>query len=450
MFSASAGKIQRLLDTARGQGLRARLIRSGSGAGALKALSMGLGLVVTVVLARGLGPADFGQYAFVVAVVTALATPFGPALQQLIIREAATRHAAGEGERILALLRWGDRQVAVGAVIVGLVVVGVGFWLGGAGSRWPLVGLGVVALPFLGLEGLRAGGLAGLHRVVWAQFPQMLVRPLALLGLVGVFAAVGSLSAESAVMAFVAAAGLALAASVWLWRHARPPGRSAPEAGEPKHWRRGWGRFTLLAVTGGLNAQLSLLLLGVWSSDQQVAALRVAIQGGTLVALPLIIVNMVIGPYLARAYHNGDKGQLQALSQRSAQAALLAAGPAALVLIGWGGPLLGWVLGSDYAGIAAWPLAALVMGQIINVAFGSVGWLLNMTGWEGDSLRGTVVGLAVNATLALMLIPPLGAQGGAIAMAAGLVATNAATAFWVVRRLRIVPGPFPALARLVR
>lgn len=450
MFSVNTGRVQRLLGTARGSGLRARLIRAGAGAGALKALSIALGLVVTVVLARGLGPAAFGQYAFVVAVVTALATPFGPALQQLITREAATRHAAGEGERILALLHWGDRQVAVAAVLVGLVVVGVGYWLGGAGSRWHLVALGVLALPVLGFEGIRAGGLAGLHRVVWAQFPQMLVRPLVLLGLVGALSAVGSLRPESAVMAFVTAAGLAFAASVGLWRHARPPGRRAPGRGEHKHWRRAWGRFTLLATTGGLNAQLGLLLLGWWSSDQQVAALRVAIQGGILVVLPLMIVNMVIGPYLARAYYQGNKGQLQALSQRSARAALLAAGPVVLVLIGWGGPLLDWVLGSEYAGIAAWPLAALVVGQAINVAFGSVGWLLNMTGWEVDSLRGAVMGLAVNAALALVLIPHFGAQGGAVAMAAGVVATNAATAFWVVRRLRIVPGPFPAPARLIR
>lgn len=442
--------MQRLLGSARGNGLAALLIRAGAGAGALKAVSMALGLLVTVVLARGLGPAAFGQYAFVVAVVTALATPFGPALQQLVTREAATRYASDDGKRILALLRWGDRQVAVAATLVGLVIVCAGFWFGGSESRWPLVGLGVVALPFMGFEGLRAGGLAGLHRVVRAQFPQMLVRPVALLSILGILFAVDSLSAGAAVMAFVAATGLAFAASVALWRYARPLGRNTPETSAHKHWRSAWGRFTLLMVTGGLNAQLGLLFLGAVSSDQQVAALRVAIQGGTLVALPLVIVNMVIGPYLARAYHQGDKGQLQALSRRSAQVALAVAGPAALILIAWGGPLLGWALGSEYARIAAWPLAALVVGQTINVAFGSVGWLLNMTGWETDSIRGTVVGLAVHAALALTLIPPFGAQGGAIAMATGLVATNAATAFWVVRRLRIVPGPFPVPGRPVR
>jgi O-antigen/teichoic acid export membrane protein len=85
-------------------------------------------------------------------------------------------------------------------------------------------------------------------------------------------------------------------------------------------------------------------------------------------------------------------------------------------------------------------LIILAAGQLINVAFGSVGLFLTMTGYERDTLRGQVIALVVNALAAVILIPPYGAVGAALAVAIGLVTWNAALAISFVQRLGFRPS----------
>ena len=152
------------------------------------------------------------------------------------------------------------------------------------------------------------------------------------------------------------------------------------------------------------------------------------------------IVNMVIGPYVVRAWQNDDLDQLQALSRRSARLALLASLPVALPLVLLAGPIVRLTFGADYVALAAVPLVILAGAQLVNVAFGSVGLLLTMSGHEHDALFGLAAGLVLNAVAAALLIPPYGATGAAAASALGLVAWNMLLAIRVYRRIRLRPG----------
>ncbi|WP_280564595.1 flippase [Chromohalobacter sp. 48-RD10] len=435
--------LQRFYALRRGNGLKAQLVRGALGVGGLKLLSLPLTMVASILLARGLGPDGYGQYTFVMAVIALLALPIGPGLGQLITREVAKYQHGEQWGLFRGLLRRTHQWALVGSILMAAIIAVLAArnasW--GGDDRWSLLLLATLMLPLLGLNALRASTLRGLRNVFYAQLPELLARPGLHLVIAGGLLLTGMLNPATALASQICATGLAFLVGAMFLRRLRPAEVSQARL----DYRHGeWGRallpFTLLAAVGTLNGQIGILALGWLGTDEDVAALQVAMKGSMLVVLSLTIVNMMIGPYITRAYRENDKLRLQQLSRQSARAALVVAMPIALPLILWGGPLIHLVYGESYADTATWPLAILGVGQLVNVAFGSVGLLLLMCGHERDSLTGQVLGLCINLTLALVLIPRYGVTGVALATSVGIVVWNGFLAYRCVKRLGFRPS----------
>lgn len=82
-------------------------------------------------------------------------------------------------------------------------------------------------------------------------------------------------------------------------------------------------------------------------------------------------------------------------------------------------------------------LAILALGQFVNVACGSVGTVLIMTGHERLVVRRISVAAAANAILSAALIPIWGAIGAAIGSATSTILWNVLLAWDVRQRLGI-------------
>jgi len=189
--------------------------------------------------------------------------------------------------------------------------------------------------------------------------------------------------------------------------------------------------LTLLSGILLVNSQADIVLLGVLASPEDVGVYRVAAQAATLVIFGMHAVNLVLAPHLARACSAGDRAELQNLATWSARIVLVTAVPIAAVLIALGGPVLSLVFGDAYmAGSGA--LVILCLGQLTNAAAGSVGLILNMTGFEQDTVRGVALAAVINVVLNVALIPPFGIEGAAVATAVSLVTWNVVL-FWKVR-----------------
>jgi O-antigen/teichoic acid export membrane protein len=94
--------------------------------------------------------------------------------------------------------------------------------------------------------------------------------------------------------------------------------------------------------------------------------------------------------------------------------------PIAILLLLAGQEIIEIAFGADYASISYGPLVILVLAQLINVLFGSAGYLLTMSGYEKDVVIGLVGSVVVSSILSAFLIPLYGAEGVAYAI---LVAT---------------------------
>jgi O-antigen/teichoic acid export membrane protein len=138
---------------------------------------------------------------------------------------------------------------------------------------------------------------------------------------------------------------------------------------------------------------------------------------------------------IARLYAAGEIERLQRVVTTAARAVLLVSLPIAAPLILFGDWLLSFFGPNFTTGRTA--LAILTAGQLFNVAIGSVGQLLVMTGHEGDAARGIGIGALLNIVLCAALIPRWGMEGAATATATSTIAWNLLMAVWVYKRLRI-------------
>ncbi len=436
-------KLKRLVSGGQNEGLKAQLLRGALGVGGLKVISLPLTLAASILLARGLGPEGYGQYAFIMAIIALLSLPVGSGLGQLVTREVAKYHHGHDWGLYRGLQRRAHQWVFFGSVAMALVIALLAArnasWA--VNDRWSLLLLATLMLPMLGLNALRGATLRGLRKVFYAQVPELLARPGLHLVMAGCLLLAGILNPATALVSQIVATALAFGFGAWFLLRLKPAEVSKVQ---PVFKHREWGRallpFTLLAAVGTLNGQIGILALGWLGTDAEVAALRIAQNGAMLVMFSLAIVNQVIGPHITRAHRDGDQRRLQQLSKQSARGALLVALPIGLPLIFLGAPIVGVIFGDDYRDSVTLPLAILAAGQLVNVAFGSVGLFLTMSGFERDTLFGQIAALTINAIAAVVLIPPFGAVGAALSVSIGLITWNAVLAIRFVQRLGFRPS----------
>lgn len=425
-----------------GQGLRAQLVRGVLGVGGLKLLSLPLTLSASILLARGLGPEGYGQYVFVLSLVTILALPVGPGIGQLITREVAKYQHGAEWGLFRGLLHRANFWVLLGglAYVVVVILLAIRYAQWQTEDRWSLMALAVFLVPLLGFNAIRGSALRGLRHVILAQLPDLVLRPAVHLTIASILLLAGVLSPLTALGGQLAATGAAfLVGSLFLIR--RVPKQVSITT--PEYRDSLWGKaivpFTLLAAVGSLNTQIGILFLGWLGSPEQVAVMQIGMSGSSLVVFFLALINMVISPHIIRAQKDGDIERLKKLSRYSSRIALIAALPLGLPLIFYGAPIIQFFYGNDYVESAILPLAILTAAQIFNVACGSVGQFLTMSGFEKDTLAGQISALLVNVILLIILIPEYGAIGAATAVAAGLVIWNLVLVVLFRKRLGFMP-----------
>ena len=182
-------------------------------------------------------------------------------------------------------------------------------------------------------------------------------------------------------------------------------------------------------------------MLGIFRPAEDVGVYRVAAQGAGLVAFGLQVANVVIAPQIASLYAQGNLERLQQLSTGCARAVLLFALPTALAFVVAGGSFAAWVFGPEFLR-AHTPLALLAIGQLVNSAMGSVTFLLTMSGHERVAARFMLMTAVANVVMNLVLIPPFGMAGAAVATATTMSIWNILLFRAVKSRIGITPLAF--------
>lgn len=396
-----------------------------AGAGSLRMCQLLLATVASIIVARQLGPAAYGQVSFVIAVMSLLSIPSSAALTPLLIREVSRHTSAGDSPTLSGFLAWsGSATLKTSVITAALVLAAVTLSQFLFPDDYTSLFAIAVTLIFLWAGTARVSGiLQGLNRVVLGLSFEWLVVPIAYLLLVLLLWNFNALSAQSVLASTATSLLLGYVIGYVVLLRVFPERSRLRCDDERDSWIASWRSFSAIQALNVANLRAPILLIGVLSVEEEVGIYRVADNIASLLSVALIVANSVIGPKLASLYAAGELDDLRRLAKNTARVVLALCVPVALFAVVEGEWLIASLFGAEYT--SGYPvLVLLVLAQVMSVATGSVGLFMNMTGHETDAVRMLGVALLVNLVLCLILIPLYGVVGAAIAVAVATILWN--------------------------
>jgi O-antigen/teichoic acid export membrane protein len=362
-----------------------------------RVLNLGLGVVVTAVVARSLGDAGFGEWSSVLVVVQIAAY-----LADLGLEQVGVRKAAAEPEREA---EWIGATVALRAVVslpATLVSILVALLIAdndGMALAGLLVSTTILlsgpnttrALLQLRLRNDVNVAVVTFSSVVWGA------------AAIAVSAADGGLVPLA--VAFLAAALATTALQVWLGLRA-----GAIHLLGSRHLWRPLARIGIPLATGGvlvlayarIDQILVLELVGAREAGLYAAVYRILEQAHFL---PLTV-SMTLLP-LVSAAHPSDPARVRELLQTTVQYLAVVALPALGVALAVSGPAIELLYGAEFADAA--PALPVLMGAFVVICFGYLsGNMVVVLGLQRRFVGYAIVGLVLNVGLNLLLLPRYG------------------------------------------
>jgi O-antigen/teichoic acid export membrane protein len=395
-----------------------------------------------ILIANVLGRTAFGivtvmtQAAFVVS----FATRAG--MDMAVLRDVAIEVGQGRLDRIRTPVARATTIAALVSSLAALAAVAFAagiralFSIEGDVGRW-VVESAVVGLPFLALANVWLSATRGLKIMRYTLYIFWAGQPLLWL----VLMAAGwtfSKTAWMSVLAYSASWAIAAVFSWLAWRRESGDWEAAPmeEGGMQKLFRYAGPRAPA-ALFSQLLFWTDLFVLTNYAPGGEVGVYSAALRAGQIIVLFLTSVSLMFSPYVADLHNRGERAKLDGLFKNLTRWTIAATLPIFMVLLVAPVEALR-IFGSDFSG-GETALLILIAGQFINIATGSVGFVLIMVGRTGWDLLVYGASLALNLGLAFWLAPRYGMEGAAIANAVTFALSKWARLILVKRFVGIQP-----------
>ena len=397
---------------------------------------------VNILMSNTLGPEAFGvvTVATQAAFVVSFATRAG--MDMAVLRDVAVEVGEQRYDRIRVPV---SRATWIGAAVSALVGIGVAVAAEPVAGMFSLdeaqgvrvVRMAAIGLPFLALANVWLSATRGLKimrytlYVFWAGQPILWI----ILMLAGWIVARTSWMST---LAYSASWIVAAAAAGFFWRRESRGWPASPMGpGALTRLFRYAGPRAPAALFSQLLFWTDLFVLTRYASRLEVGVYSAALRAGQVIVLFLTSVSLMFSPFVADLHNRGETARLDKLFKRLTRWTIVATMPAFLLLLVAPEEALR-IFGSRFSeGQAA--LLILIAGQFINIATGSVGFVLIMVGRTGWDLAVYAASLALNLGLAFWLCPRYGMEGAAIANAVTFALSKWARLALVKRFVDIQP-----------
>lgn len=194
-----------------------------------------------------------------------------------------------------------------------------------------------------------------------------------------------------------------------------------------------WGAVFM----GVLMNQIATLMLGHYSTSDDVSVYANASRTAIVVALILQAVNSIVAPQLAQGFSSSDLNRVRRISQVATALNTGFGLPVVLFLLFFA-PDVMLLFGSEFVA-GADVLRLLVLVQLFNLVTGPVGWLLTMGGEEQTLLKINFTGLSLVVICCVVLIPIYGAFGAVLAEFVGLFVRMVVGIYVIRRKMGFLP-----------
>jgi O-antigen/teichoic acid export membrane protein len=423
-----------------------RMLASASATAILQGASAAMAFVLAVLLARFLGSGGYGRYAVAYAWSTLLGVPAILGLNTFLVRGISEYEVREQWGLMKGLLFRSNQLVLFTTTVVAVCGATVAVTSLSPSFRGPFC-VAMLLIPITSLTLLRQGAMQAFGQVVKGQFPEFLIRPvLIIVGVIALeFVGHDALTPTTALGANVAGVAVAFVVGAVMLRRTLP---AALRTVRPEYVTREWLRVSLpIMLIAGVwvaNNYLTTLILGALDGARAAGVYTAVQKGAEVIVIVLYASNMSLAPAIARLHARRDWQGLEHTTEHMARATLLVSAPVALAFMVFPHVYLDLFGAGFQTGATA--LIILALGQLINAAAGPSGNVLLMTGHERMAVRGVAAGLLANVVLAVVLVPPFGVTGGAIAFASGLALWNALLVVFARRLVGVNVTAFHRLA----
>lgn len=409
-------------------GERPDVVLSSAWSLALRIGGLASGFALGIVLARSLGPAEFGIYGLVTTVAALAMALIQLGTPQLAVRELSQRSAAGDWAGVKAIVGRFGLAVGVAGATLGLIALAIAASTGSAPVLLFTIQGAILAL-LMAYTGLLGAELRGLGSLLKGQVMDIAARPAASVLTIGGLLLAGQ--GMSAARALIIVNGVTLAAVAlsifWLWRLVPAQPRDS-EPATPLPAVSAAARLGAIDVLRNVDTAYGVVLVGWLASGVELGIYRVAVACIVLASMPVTIFHITLAPSLSRLHAAGAIDEMQRLLSWSAMAMMAIMVPIAIGAWFVGRPLIELVFGEAYG--EAWlPLFVLTLAQLAYAGFGMGPIVLAMCG--GERALTKIYTVAVGAGLAVAI--PLTMRWGGVGAACGPL-VSALLIGWMSRR----------------
>lgn len=417
-----------------------------------------VGLVAIILLARALGPTDFGLYSIIISasMLAGIAAQFG--LPNFLLREIASSTGRGNASAVMA---WGNmlwlKAVLYFAIPLWLIVL-AGLWIFEvAALRELLIKMSiffVIAVTGARIE-IVCEALKGRGIVALGSFPSMVVKPGGLLLAILVLSKVGDLTLYSALLVYLASNLVALAVSGFTLARVGLllPGVFKPTDEEERAkilrqqqvYYRSMRQFAVMSFSHRAIGQVGIQVLGLLGMPEQAGVFRFAMQINIAAEIAIQTVNSFSSSRLAQAYSSKKMKDFSIVAGASAWVMTVLVGGYVAVLSILGGPAVELLLGAEYSG--ALPAAfVLAFGTFIASFFGSSYVCLVMARRERLTGKILVGSLMASIVMTFPLAFYWSVFGAALAHAVTIALVAISSALFTIKAIGVRTDIFAHLA----
>jgi O-antigen/teichoic acid export membrane protein len=411
----------------------AKAIRGSSLLLAGRMISLGTNFLVQVLIVRYLtDKSDYGAFAYALSVVTILTTFVALGTDRAIGRFLPIYQERGRPDAMLGTVVFVAGTIASLGIASILFVYGFQDLVNGSllnDQAGELLLILVILAPIQALDDVLMNGFAVFSSPRAIFFRRYVLNPVLRLAVVGLLI-FGKQDVEFLAIGYVATGAIGVAVYAFLFARLLRKVGVLPRSGRPQMSfpMREILAFSVPLLTTDLVYILlnssDVVLLGAITSDAEAVANYRVIQ--PVAALNLIVLQsftLLFIPATARLFARNDREGLRSLYWQTAAWVAVLSFPIFALTFALAKPLTVALFEQRYASSAVY-LAIIALGRYYDAALGFNGLTLRVFGNMKAVVGVNLAAAGVNLALLLLLIPPLGALGAAIATGSTLLVFN--------------------------
>lgn len=415
------------------------MVRQFLGTAAFQMIGKALTLLTGIILARVLGPDEYGVYGFVISLVTICVIPTIAGVPQLLIREISIFLSNQDYGKLKGIINWSNIYTGLASLLI-IFVMYISIRFNWIDSKYhSVVFIGAALVPLRGYISKSTAIINALKSPQLAQIPANIIWPLMVLIIVLImyFNSWEINSQNLIIVQFLSILVSLIFSLLLIYVKTNSGGGGIKAEYKVSYWHRSLIPFTLVYIFTSLNAELATVFLGFLSSTNEVGFFKVSAQGGAVILMFIQSINAITSPKIAPLYRLNNLSQLQKMLSSSVRLTFFISLPVFGIFVFLGGALIRFVFGDGYAS-SELPLIILSLSYMISVIVGPVGGILNMTGNEKYCLISLVFSSVINFILLWLLSPQYGSVGASLSVLVSSVIYNLTMVYFVKRRTGLV------------